>query len=566
MTIHQTLALCLALFCGGAIRLIQVPRADRKSLVPSIRFENTAAAAGLDFVLRNDAAGRKYQVETMLGGVAVIDFDADGWPDIYAVNGATLPSLQKSVSRFHNRLYRNNRNGSFSDVTEQAGVSGKGYSMGAAVGDFDNDNWEDLYVAGVNENILYRNNGNGTFTDITQSSGVDGRDRSKRKLWSVAAAWLDYDNDGDLDLWVSNYCEWSPGDDPVCGGLASSARTYCSPDSYRGQPNLLYRNEGNHTFKEVSLEAGAGNQLGKGMGLAISDFNDDGYPDVFVAHDNARNQLFRNTKNGRFEEVGISLGVAFNDDGRPISGMGTDFRDYDGDGRPDIVMTGLRRETFELFRNMDGKEFADASAESGLLRLSQPWSGWSCGFVDFDNDGRRDLFIANGDLDVNGSQPNRVFRNDGQGRFLDASPGAGPDLQLARLHRGAAFADFDNDGRVDVVVSSLNQPIELLMNRSPRKQWLQLKLRGSHCNRSGLGAQVLCRTNSGRQAAWVANSVGYASASDLRLHFGLGDAALEAGIAIRWPCGRTQKVENVAGGQFLELFEPATKNEGPKTD
>jgi len=266
--------------------------------------------------------------------------------------------------------------------------------------------------------------------------------------------------------------------------------------------------------------------------------------------------LFRNLTNGRFEEIGIPAGVAFNGDGRHISGMGTDFRDYDGDGKPDIVMTGLRRETFELFRNLDGQEFADSSAESGLLRLSQPWSGWSCAFVDFDNDGWRDFFVANGDLDVNGPQPNRVFRNNGRARFVDVSPEAGPDLQVARLHRGAAFADFDNDGRLDVVVSSLNEPIELLMNRTARRRWLQLKLRGGHCNRSGLGARVSCRTKSSHQVAWVANSVGYASASDLRLHFGLGEEALATEIEVGWPCGRLQKLRKVAADQILEVVEP----------
>ena len=556
MATTRTLALCLALFSGATVS--SVSRPDREDAVPAVRFENTAAAAGIDFLLRNDAAGRKYQVETMLGGVVVIDFDNDGWPDIYATNGAALPSLQKSDPRFHNRLYRNNRDGTFADVTQRAGISGKGYSMGAAVGDFDNDGWEDLYVVGVNENLLYRNNGDGTFADITRIAGVDGRDGSGRKLWSVAAAWLDYDNDGDLDLWVSNYCEWSPGSDPVCGGLARSARTYCSPDSYRGQPNLLYRNEGGQTFKDVSVETGVGKLVGKGMGVAVSDFNNDGYPDVFVAHDNARNQLFRNTANGRFEEIGIPAGVAFNGDGRHISGMGADFRDYDGDGRPDIVMTGLRRETFELFRNVDGQEFADVSAESGILRLSQPWSGWSCAFVDFDNDGWRDFFVANGDLDVGGPQPNRLFRNNGRGHFVDVSSEAGPDLQVARLHRGAAFADLDNDGRVDVVVSALNEPLEVLMNRGPRRRWLHLKLRGTRSNRSALGARVSCRTKSSQQVAWVANSVGYASASDLRVHFGLGEDALATEIEVRWPGGKIQKLEEVAADQVLELVEPTS--------
>jgi hypothetical protein len=555
MATTRTLALCLALFSGASAS--SVSRTNREDADP-VRFENVAAAAGIDFVLRNDAVGRKYQVETMLGGVVVIDFDNDGWPDIYAANGAALPSLQKNDPRFHNRLYRNNRDGTFADVTQRAGVSGKGYSMGAAVGDFDNDGWEDLYVVGVNENILYRNNSDGTFVDITRSAGVDGRDSSGRKLWSVAAAWLDYDNDGDLDLWVSNYCEWSPGSDPVCGGLARSARTYCSPDSYRGQPNLLYRNEGRQTFKDVSLETGVGKLIGKGMGVAVSDFNNDGYPDVFVAHDNARNQLFRNLANGRFEEIGIPAGVAFNGDGRPISGMGADFRDYDGDGRPDIVMTGLRRETFELFRNLDGQEFADVSAESGILRLSQPWSGWSCAFVDFDNDGWRDFFVANGDLDVGGPQPNRLFRNNGRGHFVDASREAGPDLQVSRLHRGAALADFDNDGRVDVVVSALNEPLEVLMNRGPRRRWLRLKLRGTRSNRSALGTRVSCRTKSFQQVAWVANSVGYASASDLRVHFGLGADTLATEIEVRWPSGKIQKLERVAADQVLELVEPTS--------
>ena len=524
-----------------------------------IRFQDVATAARLGFVLRNDAAGRKYQVETILGGVGVIDFDNDGWPDLFAANGASLPTLEKTHPRFYNRLYRNNRNGTFTDVTDQSEVAGRGYSMGVAVGDYNNDGWEDLYVVGVNENILYRNNGDGTFTDITKAAHVDGRDPHGKKLWSVAAAWLDYDNDSRLDLLVSNYCDWSPGSDPVCGGLAS--RTYCSPDSYRGQPCLLYHNNGDGTFTDVSLASGIGKILAKGMGVAISDYDGDGHADAFIANDNARNLLFHNLGNGRFEEIGIAAGVAYNGDGRQISGMGADFRDYDGDGRPDIIMTGLSRETFELFRNLGNNQFADFSAQSGILRLSQPWSGWSCGFVDLDNDGLLDFFVANGGLDVDAPQPNRVFRNRGRHCFVDVSGSAGPDLQVRRLHRGAAFADFDNDGRIDAVVSALNEHLELLMNQSPRQHWLELKLRGRISNRSALGAHVLCESPSRSQVSWVSNSVGYASASDLRVHFGLGEDRLASRVEIRWPSRIVQKVTNVPCDQILEVIEPASEKE-----
>ena len=520
-----------------------------------IRFRDRATQAGITVVTRNDAQGRKYQVETMLGGIGVLDFDGDGWMDLYVANGASLPSLEKSDARYFNTLYRNNGDGTFGDATRSAGVQGQGFSIGVAVGDFNNDGWEDLYICGVNQNILYRNNKDGTFTDVTEEAGVTGRDANGKKLWSIAAAWLDYDNDGFLDLFVSNYCDWSPGTELVCGGIDSEARTYCHPDSYRGQPPQLYRNLGDGSFADVSSGTGVGRVLGKGMGLAVADFDGDGYQDVFVANDNSRNFLFHNRGNGTFLEAGIPLGVAFNGDGRYISGMGADFRDFDGDGLPDIVMTGLKRETFEIFRNMGGQYFEDVSAATNMLALSRRWSGWSCGIADFDNDGRRDFFTANGDLDTGGSQPNRVFRNSGEGQYQDVSALEDAGLGAARLHRGAGIADFNNDGRLDIAVTALNERAALLVNETRAGHWLMLKLEGRSSNHSAIGARVAIRSSGRTQVGWVANSVGYASASDLRVHFGLGGARLVDEIDVAWPSGRVQRIRDVGADQILRIVE-----------
>ncbi len=541
---------------GGAFLAMPLARA---LAVPApsgpIQLKNVAPASGLDFVLRNDASGRKYQVETVLGGLGVIDYDADGWPDLYCVNGAALPSLQKMDPKFFNRLYRNNRDGTFTDVTQKAGVQGRGYEMGVAVGDFNNDGFEDLYVVGVHGNTLYRNNGDGTFTDITQSAGVGGGDAQGRKLWSVAAAWIDYDNDGKLDLIVSNYCDWTAGSDPLCGGLGATDRKYCHPDMYRAEPILLYHNNGDGTFTEVSAQAGLGKVFGKGMGIAVVGSDSLDRAEVFIANDNDRNLLLRNLGGGQMKEVGIQAGIAFNGDGRQISGMGADAGDFDGDGLPDIVMTGLHGETFELFRN-DGKGgFEDASASSGLLALSRSWDGWGCGFADLDNDGWQDLFIANGGLNANEPQSNRVLHNQA-GHFTDVSADAGVDFSAARLHRGIAFADFNNDGRMDVAVTCINEPIELWMNRSPLQHWLQIKLRGTKSNRSALGARVICRGSKRTQVAYVRNSVGYASSSDLRIHFGLADDR-KASLEIHWPSGNLQKIVDVDADQLLKIEEPS---------
>ena len=515
-----------------------------------VQMVNSAPANGLDFVLRNGAQGRKYQVETLAGGLGVIDFDGDGWPDIFCVNGAALPSLEKSGPEYWNRLYRNNRDGGFSDVTAKSGLAGRGYGMGVAVGDYNNDGREDLFVAGVHGNQLYRNNGDGTFSDVTEQSGL-GRPEFA-KLWSIAAAWIDYDNDGHLDLFVSNYCDWQAGTDPICGGLEPSSRVYCHPDLYRAEAMQLFHNNGDGTFSEVNRKEIFPTTFGKGMGIAMANFAGDHRPGLFIANDNARNLLLRSTGRG-LAEIGIEAGVAYNGDGRNISGMGADFGDIDGDGRPDLVMTGLKNETFELFLNRGNSTFVDGSATSGLLALSRPLNGWGCGLVDLDNDGWLDLFVACGGLDTKEEQANRIFRNL-RGKFTDVSEGAGAEFATARLHRGAAFADFDHDGRIDVAVTSLNGPIELWKNRSPERHWLQLRLEGTRSNRSAIGAEVTCKTTERTQVRCVTNTVGYASSSDLTVHFGLNDAT-KAIVEIRWPSGTIQKLGELAANQKVAVKE-----------
>jgi hypothetical protein len=509
-----------------------------------IRFEAAPATCGLDFVLRNGATGRKYQVEALAGGLGVIDFDGDDWPDLFCVNGAALPSLSKTGPEYWNRLYRNNRDGTFSDVTEKAGLAGLGFGMGVAVGDYNNDGHEDLFVAGVHGNRLYRNNGDGTFSDVTERAGFNLA--ALKRFWSIAAAWIDYDKDGWLDLFISNYCDWEPGSDPVCGG-------YCHPDVYRAEPMQLFHNNGDGTFTQVTSKDDFPEMLGKGMGVAMADFAGDGWPGLFVANDNARNLLLRSTGHG-FQEIGTEGEVAYNGDGRNISGMGADFGDIDGDGRPDLVMTGLKNETYEVFLNRGGGSFDDGSAPTGLVGLSRPWSGWGCGLVDFDNDGWLDLFVAGGGLDAKEPQPNRIFRN-ATGKFTDVSGLAGKEFSAPRLHRGVVFADFDRDGRIDSAVTAIGERIELWWNRSTRRRWLQLRLKGKRSNRSAIGAQVTCKSASRTQTRCVTNSVGYASSSDLTVHFGL-DADRRAEVEIRWPSGMVQKLGEVGADQRLEVEEP----------
>jgi hypothetical protein len=520
---------------------------------PPIRFVEQASAGGLNFVLENNPTETKHLIETMAGGLAVFDYDGDGRPDIFFTNGAEVPSLSKTSAKFWNRLYRNEGGMKFRDVTEQAGLSGKGYDMGAAVGDYDNDGKPDLFVAGVNGSTLYHNLGNGRFEDVTAKAGI------KNKGWAVAAGWFDFDRDGKLDLWVVHYTKWQLPDDRYCGDANRGIRVYCHPKYFQGLPSTLYRNRGDGTFEDVSEGAGVGQFAGRGMSVAFADYDHDGFPDVFVTNDNMPNFLFHNKGNGTFEEVGLLTGTALRDTGKPVASMGVEFKDYDNDGQPDLIITALAGETFPVFRN-DGKGgFLDATYGSRLGAAAVRHSGWGLGLIDFNNDGWKDLFTANSHVNDRVEQfeshvyreQNSVFVNQG-GTFRDLSEEAG--LTLTKAHRGAAFADFDGDGRVDAVVTSLGEPNELWHNVSPRVQhWINLRLRGMKSNRDGIGALVRI----GDQYAEMTTTEGYASSADCGIHFGLGTVASADKIEILWPSGMKQTLHNVKADQVLDVIEKA---------
>jgi enediyne biosynthesis protein E4 len=533
--------------------------------VASVIFEEIAGRSGLVFVSNSSPTPNKNQPETMVAGVALLDYDNDGYLDVYFVNGAAIPSLKKETPQFWNRLYHNNRDGTFTDVTEKARVEGDGYGIGAATGDYDNDGWTDIYVVNVTRNELFRNNHDGTFTDVTDKARVSGGILDGKKMWSVSAAWLDYNNDGLLDLFVSNYCKWEVNKDPFCGpnpGL----RAYCHPQNYGALPNTLYRNNGDGTFTDVSAETGIGEHPGKGMGAAIADYDGDGFTDIFVANDTYPNFLFHNLKGKKFEEVALEGGVAYSQAGQPLSGMGVDFRDADNDGRADIWHTSVENESFPLYQNRGAGQFVDRTIP-GLLAGTRHMSGWSNGIFDFDNDGWKDLFVARGNVldniaqfsDRTYGEPNTVFRNLANGKFEDASSKAGPDFQKAAPHRGAAFGDIDNDGRVDAIVTVLNEKAKYFHNISRNNNhWILLKLIGRKSSRMALGAQVRITGEDGlKQYNEVTTAVGYACSSDSRVHFGLGASRTIREIEIRWPSGIRQTLGNVAADQILEIQETA---------
>jgi len=519
-------------------------------------FTDVAARSRFSYVTKNDLSPRKYFLQPMAGGVAVFDYDNDGKMDIFFTNGAKIPEMKKTDPSFYNCLLRNKGNGVFEDVTKKAGLTGEnlGYNLGVAAGDYDNDGFEDLFVVGAGRNTLYHNNGDGTFTDVTAQSGLD--DIPPATL-GVGAAWFDYDNDGLLDLVVANYTIWTPETDIRC--TKEGLEIYCSPTYYKRVPHRLYHNLGHGKFEDVTEKSGFAAAPGKGMGISIADFNGDGYQDVFISNDTEPNALFINKGDGTFEEKGLQLGVAFNDEAQAVSSMGSDAKDYDNDGRVDIFSNNLMGQIWQLYQNRGG--FFRYNPEQVKLRpLSERLSGWSNGFIDYDNDGWKDLYSANGDVENTSPdlrQHDTMFKNVG-GVFHDVSAAMGADFLRVGYQRGSAFGDLNNDGFPDLVVTSLNEAPRILMNSADNgNHWLMLELVGTESNRDAIGAQVKLTTASGRVLHnHVSVSVGFMSSSDKRVHFGLGAEKQIRSVEIRWPRGQRQTLSNVSADQFLKVEEP----------
>lgn len=517
-----------------------------------IRFE----LQSLPFRVDSNLSAAFNAPESMAGGVAVFDYNGDGRPDIFFTNGADLSDLRKSSPKYSNRLFRNDGNGVFTDVTEQAGVAGHGFDIGVAVGDYDNDGYPDLFVTGVHGNTLYHNNGNGTFTDVTQKAGLDHfADPQYGPLWSEGAVWVDVNGDGLLDLFVVNYLQWTYTATPIC-------TDYCHPRSYKGSPNQLFLNQGDGTFKDVSKEWGIRDAVGKGMAVGMADFDQDGKPDLFVTNDAEANFFFHNLGN-KFEEIGFQTNTALAETGEFISGMGLDFRDFNNDGLPDIAYVALNGQTFPILRNTGKGDFEEVTSPTGIRRMSLPMAGFGAAFYDFDNDGWKDLFVSRGHVasvapGTNVRQPNVVFRNPGNsGEWQALVSEAGFSDDTAARHRGCAFGDFDGDGKIDIVVTSLDANAELWMNRSPNHHhWLGIHLRGVKSNRDGIGAQIKVVTEAGTQYNHQTSAVCYASSSLGPVHFGLGDEKVAKSIEITWPSGIRQTLENISADRILDVTEP----------
>jgi hypothetical protein len=518
-----------------------------------VKFSDVRAAIKINFKHSGSPTSKKFLLETMGSGVAIFDFNNDGRMDLFFTNGALLRDEMaadampvKADARFWNRLYQQLPDGSFQDVTEHAGLQGEGYSMGVATGDFDNDGFVDLYVTGYQRNHLYKNNGDGTFVDVTQKFGVGGGG------WSTSAGWFDFDKDGRLDLIVTRYLTWDfASGSLVCGDPRPGMQAYCHPDNFKGATNLLYHQKPDGTFEEVSAKAGISDQKGKALGLAFADFDNDGWLDVFVANDSVRQSLYHNKGDGTFEDIAVMAGAGYNENGNSFAGMGVDAADYDNDGWPDVIITTLSNETYPLFHNNKDLSFAWATNSTAVGQITLLYSGWGTRFIDADNDGWRDIFVAQGHvLDtieksttyLKYKQPLLLMRNTGTS-FVDVSADAGGPFISPVAARGAAYGDLNNDGQIDVVVAVLNDSPLILKNQGTQNHWIGITLAGAKSNRQGIGARVSVEDTNGRKQVFdVSTSSSYLSANDPRIIAGVGNASGVKAVEVRWPSGRTQTV------------------------
>ena len=638
---------------------LALERAGRRACAQSVAasrlpvFRDVTARSQIDFHCQGSPTSQKYLIETMPAGVAMLDYDGDGFLDLYFVNGAKLDdpmppgqAPDKSDPRFWNRLYHNNGDGTFTDVTEKAGLRGHSYGMGVATGDYNNDGHVDLYVTNFGRNILYRNNGDGTFTDVTEKAGVGGGGWSSSACfvdydndgwldlivtrymqwdfplniwcgprepgyrgychpamfkkathlvyhnngdgtftdvtakagvggggWSSSACFVDYDNDGWLDLIVTRYMQWDFAQNIWCGPREPGYRGYCHPAMFKKATHLVYHNNGDGTFTDVSQECGIGNVPGYGLGIAFNDYDRDGWPDILIANDNIPEQLFHNLGNGKFEEVALKLGLAYDEDGRTFSGMGVDFADYDNDGWPDVVIGTLANEKYALFHNVKGS-FEYASGAAGVARISSTHSGWGLKFIDYDNDGWKDLFVAQGHVmdNIELSSPSLRYQEqmllmrNNRGRFEDVSALSGDPFRQRLTARGVAVGDLDNDGNIDVAISCLNGPAVILRNEGGSgNHWLIVNTIGTVSNRDGIGARIRVVGESGFEQYGIVSTAGsYQSASDKRVHFGLGPDKAAKLVEILWPSGIVQQLENVRAGQIFSVKEPPGTAKKPR--
>lgn len=557
MRVGTSIRLSIALVTGLVIACAMAHAGSAWQQTAPVIFSDVTRQAGINFKHENGASPQKYLPETMSAGALIFDYDNDGWPDIFFVNGGSFADPAAAAAQ--HRLYHNNRDGTFKDTTASSGIVASGFGMGACSADYDNDGWPDLYVTSVGSNKLYHNNGNGTFTDVTAQAGV-----GSNGPWSSSCAFGDIDNDGNVDLYVTNYVDFTVKNNKYCSAM-QNIRTYCHPNVYHPVPHVLYRNNGNGTFTDITKQAGVYRTDGNGLGVVFGDYDGDGWPDIYVANDSVPNFLFHNKGNGTFEEVGLRAGVSLGSEGRPLAGMGTDMADIDGDGLLDIIVTNLDRETHSLFRNIGKGLFSNVTYESGVGQATLPFVGFGVAFLDYDNDSDLDLAIANGDIIDNVSQfrdsttheqRKLLLQNDGKGHFHDVGPASGPGFALKKVGRTLVVGDLDNDGDLDIVIGNNGQTADLLRNEGGnRNNSLLIRLIGTKSNRDGIGARLKLTAGGKTLARYVKAGSSYQGQNDLRVHFGLEKAAQADRLEILWPSGLVEKVEGIKANQIIVVTE-----------